>query len=56
MKKQNTVSKKDVMVLCAVYIGLLSLVFVLPENRPTLSGFVLALYALVSFVTIERIK
>lgn len=54
--KNDRISRKDVFVLGAVYLGLLSLVCILPESKPTLSGIVLALYAVVSYFTIERIK
>ncbi len=54
--KKEIISRKDVFVLGAVYLGLLSLVIILPESMPTLSGLVLALYAVVSYLTIERIK
>jgi hypothetical protein len=54
--KNDRASKKEVGVLGAVYVGLLLIVILLPETNPALSGFVLALYAVVSYVAIERVK
>ncbi len=54
--KNKRISKNDVVTLGAVYVGLLSIVLLLPENHPMLSGFVLATYAVVSYVAIERVK
>jgi hypothetical protein len=54
LKKQNT-SRKDILVVGFVYLGLLSLVAMLPENNPLISGVVLAIYALVSYVAVDRI-
>jgi hypothetical protein len=55
MKKEK-LSRKDLFVLGSVYAGLLSLVLVLPENNPLLSGFVLAVSAIVSLVVVQHIK
>ena len=52
--KNQRVSKRDVLTLAGVYLGLLVLVIALPDNNPTLSGFALGLYGLASFLTIER--
>jgi hypothetical protein len=54
--KKDRISRKDVLVLGAVYVGLLSLVSILPENNSILSGFVLAVYAIASFIAVEHIK
>ncbi len=54
--KKDRISKRDVVVLALVYVGLLSLVLILPEDNSLLSGVVLGLYALVSFVAVERTK
>jgi hypothetical protein len=54
--KKDRISRKDVFVLGAVYIGLLSLVLVLPENNSILSGIALAVYAIASFIAVDHIK
>ncbi len=54
--KKDRISKRDVFVLALVYVGLLSLVLVLPEDNSLLSGVILGLYAIVSFVVVERAK
>jgi hypothetical protein len=53
MKKEST-PRSELIRLGLVYCGLLALLFLLPENNPTLNGFVLALYAAVSFIGMER--
>lgn len=55
MRKEKF-SAKDVLVLGSVYVGLLSLVLVLPENNPLLSGFVLGATAIVSMMVVQHIK
>ncbi len=54
--KHQDFSKRDVLTLAGVYIGLLILVLTLPENNPTLCGLALGAYGLASFLTIERIS
>ena len=54
--KKDQISKKDVVVLGAVYVGLLSLVLILPENNSALNAIVLGLYAIASLVAVERTK
>jgi hypothetical protein len=54
--KKGKISRNDVVMLSAVCVGLMSIVLLLPENHPTLSGFVLAFYAVLSYVAIERVK
>ena len=54
--KHERISKKDVLLLGFVYVGLLALVLLLPENNSILSGVILGLYAIVSYVAVERMK
>jgi hypothetical protein len=54
--KKGRISSKDVFVLSSVYVALLSLVLILPENNSVISGCILAAYALASFVVVDRIK
>ncbi len=51
----QNISKRDILTLVGVYLGLLFLVLTLPENNPTLSGIALGAYGLFSFLTMERI-
>jgi len=55
MKKVRT-KKREVIVLSAVYCGFLSLVLFLPESHPALFAVILSLYALVSYIGVERFR
>ncbi len=54
--KKDRISKKDLLLLGLVYVGLLAIVLILPENNSLLSGVILGSYAIVSFVVVERIR
>ncbi len=54
--KKDKISKKDLLLLVLVYVGLLAIVLILPENNSLLSGVILGSYAIVSFVVVERIR
>ncbi len=55
-EKNERITIKDVLVLGVIYLGLLSLLIVLPENSPIISGCILAAYAFVSYVAIPHHK
>ncbi len=55
MRKQK-ISRKDILLLGLVYAGLLALVLILPEHNSALSGLVLGLYAVVSFIAVEKAR
>jgi len=54
--KTERVTKKDVFVLGALYLGLLSIAVLLPETHPLFNVFVLTMYAVVGHLVIERVK
>ena len=54
--KNKRITIKDIVLLALVYLGLLSLLLVLPENSPFVSTCILAVYGLVGYLAIDHAR
>ncbi len=52
--KNQRFTAKDAILLTAMYLGILALLFILPENSPVIGTCILTGYALASYVAIDR--